>query len=480
MHPSSSSLLLALAALPIAPAAAAEKVLGAFVFARHGDRTAKVLGHTQLTDLGYQQVFQTGDFYHDRYVAPDSPFQIAGISQPVVDQSQISATSPADDLVLQNSATGFLQGLYPPVGTTAGQTLRNGSTMHAPLGGYQLIPVDLVTKGASSENAAWLTSTSGCQKAKVSSNSFYSSSLYHDLHDSTLDFYRSFEPVLGSVFANDEMSFRHAYTIYDYINVAHIHNSSASTPLSGVSTPDFEKLMALASSQQYHLAYNQSEEIRAIAGAVLAGEALKGLNETIASQGQSKLGIRFGSYATFLSYFGLSDLSSYHRFFTGVPDYASSMTWELVTNSTASGFPSLSEIGVRYYFNNGTLSAGDALGSYPLYGRDSTLIPWSDFVEQTKKIAVIGDEKWCDVCGNTDGMCAQFVNNASDPNSSTSSSKGSGGMSLAVAGVIGAMVTLAVILGLEVVFMFMGGFRLSKKTPAGPEVGGSVVTENKV
>jgi acid phosphatase len=43
-------------------------------------------------------------------------------------------------------------------------------------------------------------------------------------------------------------------------------------------------------------------------------------------------------------------------------------------------------------------------------------------------------------------------------------------MSKAVAGVIGAMVTLAVILGLQALFFLVGGFRISKRNKAGPEM----------
>lgn len=478
---SASNLVLALAALPMT-SVSAEKVLGAFVFARHGDRTAKVLGSTELTNLGYQQVYQTGSFYHDRYVVPESQLQIEGISNPEVDQTQVTATAPADDNVLQNSAAGFLQGIYPPVGSTAKATLRNGSTVHAPLDGYQLIPVDLITKGANSENSGWLQSTNECKKAKVSSNEFYSSSLYLDLLDSTKGFYHSLSNILGSAFDRSEMDFKEAYTIYDYINVAQIHNSTQSTPLDGLSTADFNRLHALANAQEYHLAYNESQQIRAIAGSVLAGEAMKGLNETITSQGKSKLAIRFGSYATFLSYFGLAQMPAVDPKFAGVPNYASSMTWELVTNSTASGFPSESEISVRFSFHNGTLTSSDQLTSYPLYGQSSLLLPWSEFVDRTSKIAVSGDKQWCQVCGNTAGQCAAFADSdsGSGSGSTSASSSGSDGMSLAVAGVIGAMVTLAVILGLEALFLLVGGFRLSKKKPAGPGPAGTVVTEQKV
>lgn len=78
----------------------------------------------------------------------------------------------------------------------------------------------------------------------------------------------------------------------------------------------------------------------------------------------------------------------------------------------------------------------------------------------------IGDQtSWCKACGNTDGTCATTSTSTSSSGSSSSSSSDNGGsgMSLAVAGVIGAMVTLAVILGLEGLVLLFGGFRIAKK-----------------
>lgn len=462
---------LALLALSMPQLVPAETVLGAYIFARHGDRTPKVLGSTQLTDLGYNEVYLAGSYYHDRYVAANSPMQIAGISEQIVNTQQITASSPTDD-VLQNSATGFLQGVYPPVGPSANQTLRNDSTVVAPLNGYQLIPLSTVTSGTKSEGSAWLQKSSGCQKATTSSKNFYKSDLYHSFLGSTRGFYESLSPMLNRTFSDSQMNFRKAYTVFDYLNVASIHNSTSDFPSSELLTPDvYHQLLSLASVQQYNLAYNASDTIRAIEGSKLAGGVLQGLQQVIDSQGQHKLDIQFGSYGTFLSYFGLAQLPTVNVNFTGIPDYASSMAWELVTNSTAS-FPPTSEISVRFIFHNGTITGSAAPTPHALYGQSSVTLPWSTFVAQTKKIAVTSQDEWCKACGNTDDQCSAAA--------ASTSSNSSGGMSKAVAGVVGAMVTLGVILGLEVAFFLLGGFGIHKKRKGGSsEVSTEHVSENK-
>lgn len=115
--------------------------------------------------------------------------------------------------MLENSALGFLQGLYPPVGTQLGTSdLANGTSVSAPLDGYQLIPVALVDSGSGSEDAGWLQSATGCAQATISSNNYFLSEEYNDLLSSTQDFYDQFTSVINGSFNDSQISFKNAYT----------------------------------------------------------------------------------------------------------------------------------------------------------------------------------------------------------------------------------------------------------------------------
>ena len=205
-----SPLLLVLA-LPLT-AYAAETVLGVYIFSRHGDRTAKSTPPSNLTDLGYSQIFTSGTYFRNRYIARDASARIAGVNSDIVRQSQITASAPLDT-VLMNSAQGFLQGLYPPVGSTLGRdTLRNGSIVQSPLDGYQLIPIQTVTSGTGSEDSAWLQGSSNCAQATTSSNEYFSTSDYNDLLTSTSDFYTALTPLINGTFSPKDISYKNAYT----------------------------------------------------------------------------------------------------------------------------------------------------------------------------------------------------------------------------------------------------------------------------
>lgn len=442
----------------------AETVLGLYIFSRHGDRTSKAWPPTKLTDLGYSEVFSSGTWFRQNYINGTSP--INGIETNNVKQSQIAASAPLDN-VLWPSAQGFLQGLFPPVGTTLGsQTLGNGTIVAAPLDGYQIIPIQTLTTGTSSEDSAWLQGASNCANAEVSSNNYFTSPEYMALLNSTQAFYSSILPTINTTFNASQATFSNAYSIFDYLNVAGIHN--ATIPSSDLLTPEtLLQIRTLADTHEYNLAYNASDPIRAIAGATLAAQIVSALNTTITSNGTTApINIQFGAYAQFQSFFGLANLTSLGADWIGIPDYASTMTFELFTDVAPTPFPTVDDIQVRFFWHNGTTGNSSTPTAYPLFGQQSLTLGWTDFAAGMNKFAIGSQAEWCKACGNSTGVCASST--LTSPSSGgKSGSTGSGGVSRPVAGVIGVMVTLAVVLGVEGMIMLVAGLRLVSKRRLG-------------
>ena len=448
-------------------AVAEETVLGVYIFSRHGDRSAKSTPPANLTDLGYQEVFTSGTYFRNRYIASGASSPIFGINTDLVKQTQITASAPADT-VLGSSAMAFLQGLYPPTGDLlASATLRNGTKVQTPLNGYQLIPIQSVQTGANSENAAWLQGSTNCANAQISSNDYFQSAEYLQTLSASQSLYDSIYPMINRTFTTSQNSFQNGYAIWDLLNVASIHNSTNNFPSADLLTPEvFDQLFYLANEHEFGLAYNNSEPIRAITGSILANEVVTALNSTITGKGKSKINIQFGAYAGMLSFFGLANLTQTSPDFFGIPDYASTLTWELVTNTTvsASQFPTMADISVRFLFHNGTTSNISEPVEFPLFGGSVSPLPWNDFVTGMNKFSIKSQSDWCKACGNSTGVCASdSASTSSSSNDSSDSGSGSGGISKVVAGVIGAMVTLAVILGIELLVVLLGGLRLVRK-----------------
>lgn len=191
-------------------AASSERVLGVYIFHRHGDRTAKAWTPVNLTALGAQEVFASGSYYRSRYISADSDMHINGLSSGAARPAQLSILAPSD-VVLQNSASAFTQAIYPP--SNASETLANGTQVEAPLGGFQYIPVGAVTGSASSdENSAWLQGSSGCKNAMTSSNAYYSSSQFLSTAKDSAAFYQGLLPVVNGTFNSTTATFKNAYT----------------------------------------------------------------------------------------------------------------------------------------------------------------------------------------------------------------------------------------------------------------------------
>ncbi|KAK2743993.1 hypothetical protein FQN57_004446 [Myotisia sp. PD_48] len=471
MHFSSSLLSISAIVTSLAPISSAETVLGAYIFSRHGDRTSKSTPPTILTELGYRQVYLTGSYYHDRYISSSASSQILNISPDLISPGQVTASAPHDE-VLQKSATAFFQGLYPPAGNRATMTLRNGTVIEGPMDGYQLIAIEQVKSGTNSENVGWLQGASNCHNAKVSSNKYFSSDHYNELFESTSDFYKSLAPMLNRTFAPEKISYRNAYMIFDLLNVASIQNASDAFHSSALLTDStYSRLQQLANTYEFNLAYSPSEPIRAISGALLAGEVLNSFKETIQSHTtKPKLNVQFGAYASFLSFFGLAKLPAANVDFTGIPDYASTMAFELVTNASASdSFPGVEDISVRFLFHNGTIIPGSSDTEptiYPLFDQGKPLLPWVEFVSHMEKISITSQDAWCKACGGSNPECSA---SSIEGNSSTVAGTNSDGMSKVVAGVVGALVTLAVVFGVQLAAYFLGGFRITRKLAGGPE-----------
>ncbi|KAI6380305.1 hypothetical protein MCOR25_001733 [Pyricularia grisea] len=463
--------LSALLGLLLPTLVSAETVLGVYVFHRHGDRTAKSTPPTKLTALGAEQVHSSGEYYRSLYVASNATSRIDGISSDIVVNSQLNVVSPVD-VVLQNSGQAFLQGLYPP--TTADvQVLADGETVQSVLGGYQYIPVNSLTTAATpsgAENDAWLQSGSGCAKAVASSNSYLASRDYLDTLESTRGFYQGLMPAINRTFKADAVNFKNGYAIYDLINVAQIHN--ASYPGRNLMTDSvLHQLSTRANQLEWNLAFNASEPVRAIAGATLAGQALRSLNATLQKPASSPLvDVQFGAYATFSSFFGLVGLHEVSADFTGIVDYASSMAFELVTNASVSSSAaaggkavvSPDDVSVRFRFVNGSASADRPLKAYPLFGNGETLMSWSAFQSEMAKVAVVDTARWCELCGPASAGCAADATGTAGAVGAASGGSDDG-ITKPVAGVIGALVTLGLVLVAAGLLVGVGGLRLVKK-----------------
>ena len=169
-----------------------------------------------------------------------------------------------------------------------------------------------------------------------------------------------------------------------------------------------------------------------------------------------------------IAFAALAQLPSVDPNFEGLPEYASSMVFELFSNVETNGtFPTVDDLYVRFLFRNGT-DASDQLISYPLFGRplSQTDMSFGDFQQGLEDFLVGSVGEWCAICGSLNYYCAVFDPDGPAAQNLTTAPATSppAGMKPAIAGVIGAFVTLAVIALAIGAAALLGGVRLRRTT----------------
>jgi hypothetical protein len=185
-----------------------------------------------------------------------------------------------------------------------------------------------------------------------------------------------------------------------------------------------------------------------------------------------------------MALFSLMNLQGINENFMNIPPYASAFAFELFSYENDAGlgsYPDSDELWVRFLYINGSLSDDNpnpSIQAYPIFSRgpSETDIKWNDFYSLMTDIGLENVGDWCQVCNSDSIFCPAFTNNSGSNNFGVSS--GHSGMSPAVAGVIGAIVTLGVTGLLFAALMVFAGLRLhrnnkSKKHDLGGFKGGA-------
>lgn len=472
------SITAVVAALALANDAAAETILGAFIFHRHGDRLAKPT--TTLTTLGAHQLLNSGKFYHDRYFDPSSDFKIEGLNI-TYHESQFTAQAPNSD-VIQNSQYAFFQGLYPPLGSLdsdevsvsekeiipLSNTLANGSELVGPLDGFQYI----VSQGVDESEAPdsiWIKGDETCPSFTNASNAYYKSDEFLKLNASTYDFYQNLSSAVGKGVPKWKLNYQNAYTVFDYINVNRIHNGTFANL---ISNETFDQVRYLQDLYTTRLNYNATNSNTTIGGQTLLSAMFTHLNESLVTK-SPLLTLFTGSYDTFSQFFGLAGLIDQDPVtFGGLVNYGASIVLELFQpNSSTDAY-------VRFMLRNGTETT-DELVTYNIFGQNSSFL-FTDFEEIVNKNSIGNLEQWCNSCEAwTLDLCSMYTpeyttfSKLVDTEGSNVSletlkkalqdaAKGDSSLSLAGAGGIGAGVTIGVFLIAGLLFF---AFRKFKKSP---------------
>ena len=504
MAPASFMLsLLTAAALPALAVAEDIDLWAAVGFVMYGDRTPLNGATTPaITPLGAQQLFSQGSTLRNRYVrnglgneSTEALLPIYGIEPHALDTTQLDVLSTDDSYVVA-SAQAFLQGLYPPQlneyaydngGSTAATVASTDTTINFPLSGYQYPLVS--TASPQDPSSAWAAGQLQCSEYQASVIDYRRSRAALDMYRSTLSFYEQLWPaVFEGVYSQSATSFYNAYDLYDYASYQYAHSAEVHSTLN---QSDINALRTYASAQQRALGANltatsatdgSSNMIRAVAGRMLAKQAVNQLRQnTVSSGAKNKLSLTFGSFEPLISFFALSGLldGPDAAAFQMLPAAGATMVFELyslASDRLMSGnntlYPEDNELHVRFLYRAG-VSSNNNWGAYSLFpgtdnNTDSALnMTYAQFAGAMDAIGVESVAEWCNMCDANAVFCPGMLENAGYTSGSGSGSSSGGSsssskrMSPALAGVIGAIVTLAVFALPVAAFFFFGKVRLA-------------------
>ncbi|TKA79326.1 hypothetical protein B0A55_03461 [Friedmanniomyces simplex] len=503
-------ILLTTVLAPAAAFAAQYTVWASVIFSRTGERTPEVLGYipTTLTSYGAQQVYNSGAFYRDRYVSSTGSADVLinaplhGLSANNVDSMQLYVAA-LDEQYCVASAQAFVQGLYPPftLNSTAASILdptsilANNTYIESPLQGYQYSQVHAA--GALDPDFPYLGGSLDCPAFNDAATQYAGTSDFSATESLSRQIYQDVgSQTLTGVLDETAWDYYNAYAIYDYLNYQNAHNKTVAALFSqnaniNTSYPVLDMLRWYADEQQYAQLgnltaknnYTGSDQplpdgltgsISTIAGNLLAAKMLAQLQVAIQTGGAYyTLSVLFGDFEPLLSLFALSGLPAVNPNFYGLPDFGSTAVFEVFSytnDSMDTSFPSSSDLWVRFYFRNGTGANDDASGnfqSYSLFGRgpDQLDMTWDEF--QTAMYGImLGDiGTWCTQCGAENIFCAAWNSSDTATGSSDASSVSTTRkheLKPAIAGVIGAVVALAVAGILFAALMLIGGVRFHR------------------
>jgi hypothetical protein len=453
-----------------------EQVWAIFAYSLYGDSIPTALPRPRaLTPYGASELYAAGSFFRDRYVAihandstPNT--RIRNLSPYMIDAEEVNVLSTTDPSVVA-SAQAFMQGLYPPLRDSFNTTtyfdssyrLANGSLATAPLDGYQY--PQIVTLDSADPRSIKLDGQTGCLMHQVGNSEYKFSPEAQQVAQDSAAFYSKIYPLsLSGVLDPSSANYENALYISEYLDYESLHNE---TLLHNINQEDIDRARSLADHYVFSTNGNTtstkaigSDGIRTIAGRTLASSILDAFDNNIEYRGTNgKMTLVFGSHEPAVSLTSLMQLASpQHENFYGRPTLGASMVFELYSLENGSNpvYPDPSQLYVRFLLRNGTQNP--EFRPYPLFRHSPSniAIPYAEFQAEMNEFSLGSAKEWCLICNSQSTFCSGILDRPQNPCTNDK------GLRPAVAGVIGAVVTLVTLALFAIVGFLVCGIRMDR------------------
>jgi hypothetical protein len=232
---------------------------------------------------------------------------------------------------------------------------------------------------------------------------------------------------------------------FDFLNVESIHNATLAPQISDDTLLRAKRFADIHES--YAFGPPEVESIGNIAGYAFSATLLDDMSRLSNASDALSISIVAASYKLFLSMATLLDVQEYMPR-DSVVDYASTFLFELHSDDS-----------FRLLFRNG--SAGEWAPLSILGAEAGALLPRAQLEQHLRPLAVESLAEWCDACGETSARgcdtLAALNGTGGAGFASPASTEGRQRVSPVVAGVIGALVALAVAAALLALWVWARG-----------------------
>ncbi|KAF8435329.1 histidine phosphatase superfamily [Boletus edulis BED1] len=350
----------------------ASKVLGILILATNGDRTEFLQdpytyapSFTESTPLGAVESFQLGSYLKSTYLDSSSPLHIRGMpldpAHPIPPSKiNVHAKSGGGGAAIFDSSVALLQGLFPPTSLNK-MDLANGSTIVAPLGGYQYVPVEMNTEGGDRVLEPW----TDCKAFKKHVAEVYTSEEFKQTAKNAEHF---FEAVRDYMFGRPASL---VDMVYDYLNTQLIHNQSFAFRLPPTLIEQARGLAAYKESAAF--SDKDLGGIGNIAGRAILSPITKALERIAFDDDPLRLLLIETSYQPFISLFSMLSAKGPNGQLSGIPNYASALSFEIIRGPA----PEFRDF-VRLKFKNGTEDA--ELQTLHIFDHPEESVPVTEFI----------------------------------------------------------------------------------------------------
>ncbi|KAI6145364.1 histidine phosphatase superfamily [Pisolithus tinctorius] len=363
------------------------KVLGVLVIARNGDREEFFQdpktyepSPTRSTPLGAAESFLLGSYLRSQYLSPSSSSQISGIKHGVVDTHQVHfyAKAGGEGAAIFDSTMALLQGLYPPNPNNK-ITLANETTIVAPLGGYQYIPIETVEPTNDRSLEPW----TDCLAFQRHVADVYASPEFKAAAKSAQPFFQS---IKDYVFGRPT-TLENAVNIYDYMNTQLVHNQTYAYRL-----PPTLIDQARNFANYHESAVFSSKELGGIgnlAGRTILHSIIDSLDRITFNGDPLKFLLIETSYQPFISLFQMLGLTKEYPELIAIPNFASAFAFEIRRGPG----PEIRDF-LRIKFKNGS---DEGFQTYHAFGHKAD-IPVTEFVYKLENYAITSQKQWNAAC----------------------------------------------------------------------------------